>query len=181
MLNPTDDAFAGIVTVAGADSCVGSVTIPTVNAAAVLVLRDTVQATVGFVLTPTALAPIDRVKVGTDVSVTVTVLVTFAYPLADAMMFASRVPCTMLSFTALIGKTAELCPAAIVAVAGTVAAPGLSLESETVNALAEPPYRVIVPEDAGLPAFFANVVGFTFNARLETTSVGFVETPMSRL
>ena len=61
-------------------------TIDTVNAAVVAVLRETEQAIAGFVLTPTVLAPMDRVRVGTEESVTVTVLVMLANPVADAMM-----------------------------------------------------------------------------------------------
>ena len=85
-----------------------------------------------------------NVRAGVSLSTTVTVAVLLKL-LVVAVIVTLRLPSAMVSSTAVTGKVAEVAPAGIVTVAGTVVAPVLLLERLTTRSLVRAKLRVIVP------------------------------------
>jgi hypothetical protein len=68
-----------------------------------------------------------------------------------------------VSFTAVIENVAEVCSAAIVTVAGTVASVSSLLVRLTTSALVVLPVREMVPVDAGFTALSEKAAGVALN------------------
>ena len=160
-------APAGIVTVPGTVSRAGRLDARfTVTGASAAALIVTVPGPDGAVPS-VSVAGNATLSIAVSLSFTVSACDTRAKPGASAVMFAICVPSSSASSTIVTGKFADVLPAGIITVAGTVASAMRDDASVTTRSAALDPVRLTVADIGASPSVAICVLRFSFSVPAE--------------